>query len=183
MAQVVFKDLDKTRIRFQAMMHAVGEKEATLAFARAMNHEGRKSFTQVKRTLSKQTGIRVGDIAKATSFHPASKRTLRTVIKGTGAPIPLRYFGAKQFKFGVRARPWGRWQKFEGAFIVRSLGGTVFKNTGGFNNKSRRNNAIEKLWGPSIPREMLRGEVIAAFTRNADDVADRAMHELTRILH
>jgi hypothetical protein len=178
-----FRSLDKQAIRFEAMVWRAGETPARLAFARAMNHEGAKANTIVKRTIRKQSSIKIAHINSAISFHKAGKQTLRTVIRGTGAPIPLRYFGARQFKYGVGATVWGKRQRFPGAFIVGSLGGGVFKNTRGWNAKSKRNNAIEKMYGPSIPKEMLTKTVVDAFNATADNVALRAMHELSRILN
>ncbi len=45
--QIVIKDLDQTRLRYEAMVQRVGEGSAALAFSRALNHEGRKTFTAV----------------------------------------------------------------------------------------------------------------------------------------
>lgn len=179
----ILRSLDQQAIRFEAMVWRAGEKPARRAFARALNHEGAKAHTLVKRTLRKETSIKIGDINRAVSFHKAGDQTLKTVTRATGAPIPLRYFGARQFKYGVAATVWGRRQKFPSAFIVKSLGGGVFKNTRGWNAKAKRFNAIEKLYGPSIPKEMLEDAVVNAFLGSTDHVATRAMHELNRILN
>jgi hypothetical protein len=58
----------------------------------------------------------------------------------------------------VRAKIWGRAQTFRSAFVVKRYGGGVFKRTG----KSRF--PIEQLWGPSVPKEMLRDEAYEAWT-------------------
>lgn len=180
--QTMIRRLDKETIRMEALVYAIGEGEAKKVFARAMNHEGKKGYTAVRRKLNKQTSIKVKDIRRAVGWHPASYKTLKAAIRATGRPFSLRYFGARQFRYGVRARVWGKSQRFEGAFMVASLGNTVFKNTGGFNKKSRRNNAIEKLWGPSLPKELLTDEVVDVFRGKTDDISDRAAHELQRIL-
>jgi hypothetical protein len=177
-----FRSADRNAIKFEAMVQRVGQGDARKAFSRALNHEGKKAHTLVKRTLRQATSINIGHIGKAVSFHKAGQRTLKTVTRGTGAAVPLRYFGARQFKYGVGARVWGRPQRFPHAFIVRSIAGNVFKNTGEYSKKSRRNNAIQKLWGPSIPKEMLKPKVVDAFKGSANNVAERAMHELNRIL-
>jgi len=179
----ILRSLDKQAISFEAMVWRVGEKPARRAFARALNHEGKKAHTVIKRKLRDQTSIKISDINRAVSVHKAGDQTLRTVTRGTGAPIPLRYFGARQFKYGVSAKVWGKRQRFPGAFIVKSLGGGVFKNTRGWNSKTKRFNAIEKLYGPSIPKEMLEDAVVNAFVASTDKVAQRAIHELNRILN
>jgi hypothetical protein len=178
-----FNTADAKAIKFEAMVQRFGQGDARKAFARAMNHEGAKAHTVIKRKLRQQTSINTSHINKAVSFHRAGKQTLKTITRGTGAALPLRYFGARQFKYGVRAKIWGRGQRFPGAFIVNSIAGNVFKNTRGFNKKSGRNNAIEKLWGPSIPKEMMKPAVVDAFHGATGDVATRAMHELNRILN
>ena len=83
---------------------------------------------------------------------------MSTVTSGTGRHLPLSFFGAKQFSYGVRAKIWGRAQTFRSAFVVKRYGGGVFKRTG----KARF--PIEQLWGPSVPKEMLRDEAYAAWT-------------------
>ncbi len=177
------RHLDRQSLRFEAMAFRVGEGNARLAFARALNHEGAKATTVVKKQLRAQSSIKIAHINKAVSFHKAGRQTLKTIIRGTGAPIPLRYFGARQFKYGVRAKVWGRSQRFAGAFIIGKLGGNVFKNTRGWNAKAGRFNQIEKMYGPSIPKEMLTREVKDAFMGSADNVSSRALHELNRILN
>jgi len=173
---IIIRDLDRTRVEFEALVRRVGEGDATTAFRRALNHEGRKSFTAVRRALRGQTGIKMGEINAALRYRGASRQSLRAVITGTGRPMALRHFGARQFSYGVRAKPWGRAQQFHSAFIIDTLGGHVYKRSG----KSRL--PIEKLWGPSIPREMLRHETKATFEQSAQHVAPRAMHELSRLL-
>jgi hypothetical protein len=174
--------LDRQSIAFEAAVSRLGEKTARKAFARALNHETRKAHTAVKRKVRVISSIRTSHIAAAIKFHKAGDETLTTVIKATGAPIPLRYFGPRQFKYGVRATVWGKPQRFKSAFIVKSLAGGVFKNTGGYNAKQKRFNAIEKMYGPSIPKEMMTETVVNTFMGFADNVSTRAMHEITHIL-
>lgn len=174
--QVVLKELDQTRIRYEAMVQRVGDGVATMAFSRALNHEGRKTFTAVKREMRKQTSIPVSMITAAMKFKASSRAHLRTIISGSGRPLPLRLFGAKQYSYGVRATVWGRAQQFKSAFIVASKGGNVFHRT------SRKRLPIEKMYGPGIPQEMVKGDVVATFERSRTAVMERAMHEIKFIL-
>lgn len=174
--QVVIKDLDQTRIRYEAMVQRVGDGAANAAFSRALNHEGRKSFTAVKRSLRKQTDIPPGMIAAALKFRSSSQRNLRTIISGFGSELPLRFFKPKQFKYGVRAKVWGRFQTYPSNFIVGSLSGNVFHRT------SRKRLPIQRTFGPSTPKEMVKDETLETFERSGNHVMDRAMHELSRIL-
>ncbi len=180
---VVLRLLDRQAILFEAMLFKVGDKPAKRAFARSLNHEGKKAHTAVKRKLRDETSIKIGEISRSVVFVKAGDNSLRAIVRGTGSEIPLRDFGARQFKYGVAAKVWGKRQRFPGAFIVDSIGGNVFKNTRGWNAKAKRFNAIEKLYGPSIPKEMLEDTVVEVFSNIADGVSDRAMHELSRILN
>ena len=156
--QVRFLDADDVRIRFEAAITRMGEGEARRAFSMALNKEGRKSFTQMRRSLAQQSSIPRGAVNVATRFMFATRNTMATVTSGTGRHLPLSFFSAKQFSYGVRAKIWGRAQTFRSAFVVKRYGSGVFKRNG----KARL--PIEQLWGPSVPVEMLRDEAYGAWT-------------------
>ena len=153
--RVQFLEADDVRTRFEAACTRLGESEARRAFSMALNKEGRKSFTQLRRSLAQQSSIPRGAVNSATRFQSATRATMATVTSGTGRHLPLSLFGAKQFSYGVRAKIWGRAQTFRSAFVVKRYGGGVFKRTG----KARF--PIEQFWGPSVPKEMLRDEAHA----------------------
>ena len=173
---VVLRDLDQQRVRFEAMIRRVGERDAKLAFSRALTHEGRKGYTAVRRALRNQTSAKAREVSAATRFRGSSTRRLTTMIEAGGGHIPLKEFGARQFSYGVRAKVWGRTVRLRSAFIVDSMGGNVFKRT------TSRRLPVEKMWGPSIPKEMVKDQSLSVFESSAGNVADRAMHELNRIL-
>jgi hypothetical protein len=170
--RVRFLDADDVRIRFEAACNRLGEGEARRAFSMALNKEGRKSFTQLRRALSQQSSIPRGAVNAATRFKSSTRATMSTVTSGTGRHLPLSFFGAKQFSYGVRAKIWGKAQSFRSAFVVKRYGGGVFKRTG----KARF--PIEQLWGPSVPKEMLRDEAYAAWT----DQHPRVLKESGRLI-
>ncbi len=103
--------------------------------------------------------------------------------------LSLKHFGAKQFSWGVRAKPWGQTKRIDGAFIYAGTfrsgkvvgNGHVFTNTRGFSEKSDRFNAIEKEVGPSIPKEMVRGASLAAFQAQARDLQKDVEDMLAKI--
>ena len=107
--------------------------------------------------MRQQSSIPRGAVNAATRFKSATRATMSTVTSGTGRHLPLSFFGAKQFSYGVRAKIWGRAQTFRSAFVVKRYGGGVFKRTG----KARF--PIEQLWGPAVPVEMMRDEAFAAW--------------------
>lgn len=183
MTDLIFRDLDDVRIKFEATAWRIGSGAAEKVFARALTHEGRKGFTAVKRALRQQTSIKSGTISGAMRFTGAKQKALETRIVGRGREIPLKEFGAKQFTYGVRATVWGRSQRFPGAFmgprpgqVAASLGGHVFHRTG------TARLPIEKMFGPSIPKEMVKDQSREAFEAGVANILPRAMHELARVL-
>ncbi|MGA0615935.1 phage tail protein [Paracoccus sp. KR1-242] len=178
MASAHIRELNKERIVFEAMVKRANSKQAKLAMVRAINHETAKAHTQVKRVLRDETGIKYGDINSAVKRKRASvsSRRLSSAIIARGGAMPLKYFAARQFRYGVRAKPWNRAQRFDGAFIVKTLSGHVFKRSG------KKRLPIEMLWGPSLPKEMLREKAVNAFNKATDQIPARAVHEITRII-
>lgn len=176
--------LDRQSIKYEAMAQKVGRDAASLAFARALNHEGAKALTGVRKDMRDATSIRYGDISKGVKGLVAWKTRLHYVIEGTDRPIPLGNFaGAKQGKKGTSVKVWGKRQLHRRAFILASAGRGIFKNTRGFNSKSGRYNAIQTLFGPSIPDEMLKPSVTENFHKHGEGVHKRARTELDRILN
>ena len=170
--RVRFLEADDVRIRFEAACLRMGEGEARRVFSMALNKEGRKSFTEMRRSLAQQSSIPRGAVNASMRFKSATRSTLSTVTTGCGRHLPLSFFGATQFSYGVRAKIWGKAQTFRSAFVVKRYGGGVFKRTG----KARF--PIEQLWGPSVPKEMLRDEAYAAWT----DQHPRVLTESERLI-
>lgn len=176
MTRVVVKEINNARLIYQRALQQVGEGNAAKAFSRAMNHEGKKTFTKVKRVLRKQTDIPRDHIEAGTKFVRSSPGNLKTIIEGTGRHLPLRLFNARQFSFGVRAKVWGKHQRFPSAFIIAKYNGGVYKRL------TKKRFPIKQLYGPSIPVEIVKDATADTFLNSAADVSARAMHELARIL-
>ena len=56
--QLIIAPRDQVLARFGNALAALGEGQARIAMSRALNHEGDKGRTQVKRALVKQTWIK-----------------------------------------------------------------------------------------------------------------------------
>lgn len=174
--------------RYGNMLGAVGAGKARQAMARAVNYGGRKTAVQVRRALVKQTSIKRATINAQVRTKAAAHRgtgDIEFVIFARGSEIPLAQFGARQFSWGVRAKVWGRMQRFPSTFgapgdnpkVVAALGGQVFVRT------SADRLPIEKVYGPSIPKEMVIGESKEAFETHAVSETERRLrHELGRLL-
>lgn len=173
---------EANRLAYEAQIQRLGSDLAKRAYSRALNHVGRRGYTRVKRAVVQQSSIKMADVNRGTRFHSARLQSMLIRISATGEYLPLKYFGARSFSYGIRAKVWGRFVRYPRLFIIQSLGGNVFRNTGGFNRRSGRNNALEKAWGPAIPVEMLRDRSAAEFETMTPQLAARVEHELSRIL-
>ncbi|MBP2147943.1 phage tail protein [Xanthobacter flavus] len=161
--------------RIRAMLERA-EKLSPAAVARALNRTAERARTDITRALVKQTGLKFGRIRSATSLWRASAGSLQAEIKAKGGYTSLKEFSARRTAKGVSAAPWGRRQVFDGTFIVRRYGGHVYKREGA------RRFPIQKLYGPAIPVEMVKGQSLAAFNRAVEaELPKRLEHELGRI--
>lgn len=168
--------------RFQRALRDLGSTNALRAFSRGLNRTGDRAFTSVRRTLAKQVGL---SQAKTVALGGLKRRranlsNMEFKIESEGEHLSLRDFGARQFGYGVRAKPWGTSRRFAGAFIFAGSprsgqpvrGGHVFVRTGSASYP------IQMLFGPAIPNELVRGETAEAFEKATDALADRIRHEL-----
>ena len=60
--QPIISARDQVLARYGNALAVLGEGQARTALSRALNHEGDKGRTQVKRALVKQTGIKYGAV-------------------------------------------------------------------------------------------------------------------------
>lgn len=180
---VIIRDLDQTRIHFEAAVARLGEQAATRAFNRALNSEGNKVRTQVRRTLRQQsrtlrqqTGAKAALINRETRSIRSTFSNLTYTIEARGDYLGLSHFSPRQFAYGVRAKPWGRWQRFDSAFLVGSLAGNAFVREGSARLP------IRKMFGPAIPKEMVQDATRDAFEAAQPDVLAEATRQIEQLL-
>jgi len=173
---VIIRDLDQTRIHFEAAVQRVGQQEANRAFNRALNREGDKVRTAVRRALRQQTGAKAALINRETRSFRSTFSNLVYTIEARGDHLGLSHFSPRQFRYGVRAKPWGRFQRFEGAFLIGSLGNNAFVR------ETAARFPIKKMFGPAIPKEMVQHETKRAFEETQPDVLAEATRQLQRII-
>ncbi|MFN3832141.1 MAG: phage tail protein [Allorhizobium sp.] len=154
------------------------------AYSMALNKVATTVNSSVKKSVAQQMGTSQRNIVKhgGMKIYKASAGNLMAVIDVRGGYLPLKDFSPRQGKKGVSAAEWGNRKMHPGTWINRArlattkfastgrakAGGHVFKNTGGENKVSGRKNAIEVLWGPAVPREVVRDESQRTFYRIAD---------------
>jgi len=173
---VIIRDLDQTRIHFEAAVARLGEQAATRAFNRALNSEGNKVRTQVRRALRQQTGAKAGLINRETRSIRSTFSNLTYTIEARGDYLGLSHFSPRQFAYGVRAKPWGRWQRFDSAFLVGSMANNAFVREGSARLP------IRKMFGPAIPKEMVQDATRDAFEAAQPDVLAEATRQIEQLL-
>jgi hypothetical protein len=145
--------------------------------ALAVNHTLGKVETQVGRAVVKQTGLKYGAVKSAMKRYSANASTLRGEIVGRGPYIALKEFGARKTKKGVSAAPWATRRVFPHTFFVKAFGGNVFKR------KGKKRFPIKGLYGPAIPKEMVKDESARVFgVTVATQLPPRVQHELARLI-
>ncbi len=172
--QVIFKELNHTRVYFEAAVTKLGDRLARQAFSRALNREGDKTRTKVRRALRTQTGIKAGKInAGVRTGQRASWGDLTYIIEGRGKELPLSEFGAKQFSYGVRAKPWNVSRRFSGAFMQHGMA---------YHRTSAARYPIEGMYGPSIAKEIVKDDTAATFKQAQPAVLAEATRQIAKVL-
>lgn len=174
MTTIAFKWQGNGIARLTAAVDQLEGPRKRAALRRAVNHTGDKTFTVVRRVLAKQMGLKQADLQRrGLSKRRANDASLTFTIIGRGKHIPLKDFAARPGVRGVSAAPWGIRRMFKSTFVVKTLGGNVFKRIG------KKRLPIEKLWGPAIPRELVREMTTAAFQSTvAANLPARVEHEV-----
>lgn len=156
-------------------MRDLGSAKGRTAIARGMNHNQRTALTGVRRALVKQTSIKRTDVHAKTKLKRATRNHLQTEIIGMGGPMPLSYFGAKQFSYGVRAKVWGKFQQYKSAFTVARYGNAYVRTTAA-------RGPIKGMYGAGIAPEMIKDDVRHTWSSYSFKLAARVEHEYRRML-
>lgn len=143
--------------------------------AQAANAAGAKSKTQTVRSIAKASGLKAKDVRPKVKLVKAStsanRKSLEVRIETRGRRVRLIKFAAREktrkrqgrvvARLGVTAKPWGRTQTFETAFIAPvKYGRDESGSTDGvfvrYMGATRL--PIKQLYGPGIAREAERNE-------------------------
>lgn len=171
---------EQARLQFEAACYRVGQGMARKAFKEALNSETGKARTRVRWAVRKQAGVANRVVVKQIRMKPAKERSLQAELYASGRAVSLKEFAHTQGSYGVTAKVWNRSQLFESTFKVSALGGHVFKRR--FRTSTKDRLPIAKLWGPIIPREMMKERPVKEFEVSTDDVARIAMEKLQRLM-
>ena len=173
--QLIISARDQVLARYGNQLAALGERQARTAISRALNHEGDKGRTKVKRALVKQTGIRYGAVDKAMATVRATPATLTYMLRARGDETNIAWFGGVQRRKGVSAAPWSKRRIFQHAFIVPRFGRA-------FIGASKSRLPMRPLYGPNLARELVKDSSAAAWQSGVANIVARIGHEIARIL-
>jgi hypothetical protein len=173
--QLIISARDQVLARYGNQLAALGEGKAHKALSRALNHEGDKGRTQIKRALVKQSGIKYGAINKAVATVRSTPTTLTYTFKARGDETNIAWFGGVQRRKGVSAAPWNKQRIFRHAFIVPRFGRAFIRSS-----KSRL--PIRPLYGPNLARELVKDSSVAAWQSGVASIVARVGHEIGRML-
>jgi DNA-binding transcriptional regulator of glucitol operon len=169
-------------------------KRTRKAIVSALSRAGDMGFTQVRRSLAEQTGIKQADLVHGSSGIRKQLATLGSLeydVVAKSSCTPLSYFNPTQTGAGVSASPWGQRRVFQGAFMATVKSGHVgvWAHEAGPAQYARRVHAyysqvnIRQLWGPSITKEMIKEPTPTAFKKAVtDNFTPRLTHELERMI-
>jgi hypothetical protein len=173
--QLVINAKDQVLARYGNRLAALGDGQARRVMSRALNHEGDKGRTQVKRALVRQTGIKYGAVDKAMATIRATPATLTYRLKARGNETNIVWFGGAQRQKGVSAAPWNKRRIFAHSFIVPKFGRAFIRT-------SKKRLPIRWVYGPNLARELVKDTSAVAWQSGVANIVARIGHEIARML-
>jgi hypothetical protein len=173
--QLIISARDQVLARYGNALAALGEWQAHTTLSRALNHEGDKGRTQVKRALVKQTGIKYGAVDKSMATVRVTPATLTYTLKARGDETNIAWFGGIQRRKGVSAAPWNKRRIFRHAFIVPRFGRAFIRT-------SKNRQPIRPLYGPNLARELVKDSSATVWQSGVANIVARVSHEIGRML-
>lgn len=183
---------DSALSQFEELLKGLSGEQARRVMADALNKSGSKTRTAVKRELSRETGIKYGDIDRGMRVLRATPARLDFIIEQSGQETNLNMFGARQTARGVSSAPWRRRMVFDSTFLIPRFGNKVFQRTGGnltsqwgapkksWGGGQSGRFPISQLWGPNLAREIVKDKPAQAFEAGAEDLQRQVMSQLIR---
>lgn len=163
-----------------------------IALYNAINHEAAKLKTVIQRDIARSAGVSYARAGQTLTFMRANPGHLQAVIMSTDKAMKLSDFGTPGVG-GVagrnpRVKAWGKSKTYHGAFTIK-LGGRweIVKREEARSGAQRRNQngsgKIKVLYGPILPREMIRPgnpstQHLLAFM--PQQLIPRTLHELSQ---
>jgi hypothetical protein len=184
---ITIRALDGILKRYGNQLKSLGQKQAVKVMARALNYEGRRVYTLIKREVAKQSSIPYGQVSAGTKFKSSStamSSSLTASITAVGSYLTLPPFKPRQLKSGVSATVWHKRQRYKRSFgapgdkpgVVAALGGIPYHRAG----KARL--PIKPLFGANIAVELVRDAPPQIFQAAQSFIVARIEKEIAAVL-
>ena len=149
--------------------------KSVYAVARALDDVGAKTRTRVIRAVARQAGVPYGKARGViTSKTAMGAGAGEYSIIARDVTLSLKEFGPRRTAKGVSAAPWGKRRVFPHTFIGPN--GHVFARVMHGDHRAARL-PIHKLFGPAIPKEMVKDESEAVFYRVSESLLGAAIEK------
>lgn len=136
------------------------------ALSVGVNTTAKQIRTSAARKVAKQGGLKRKDVDPAIRVFPYSTpSTLTAFVRGSGRPIALFKFNAKQTGKGVTANAWGVRKLYKGTFIATMKSG----HTGVFARTTKKRFPIKELWGSGVTQVMSQAIVMSELEAEAKE--------------
>jgi hypothetical protein len=181
-------DLREACKKLGVAFDAFSDEIVNRALVNTLNRACAPALTAVRRAVAQQTSIKYGRVMahiKDSKAHP-NRLEYRIIAKDGAIPLIDFAVNAPMGK-APTVKVWGKQRKLKGAFVFKGRGVAIVKrvgkHAGGIKSKNRTGRAnVKTLWGPIIPREMIRPgfESLAVVKRIPERVQARLPHELSQ---
>ena len=163
---------------FQQAAAALAGPKLQQALREALSAAGGKARTQVRRALREQTNVKAASDVNVRTRSFMNGSALEYKIEGINKALPIDRVKGLEVQTGqgggVSAAPWNAPRQFQRSFV---LDGKYVARTGPDRFPLRR------LWGPSIMKELVKGESKDTFERYATaELEAQVTRKLERLL-
>jgi len=182
--KVEIKPGDQVMARFGNQVGSLGAGDAPRLMSMALNTEGNKGRTRVRRALMEQTGIRSHQIGKAMRTVRAGPGRLQYTLEAKAGETNISMFGLKvkwhegsamgQIRMlqTVSAAPWSTRREFPGAFSISRYGKRVFVRS------TDKRFPLKPVFGPNLAREIVKAQSRSEF----ETIGPKVVDEVGRLL-
>lgn len=177
-----------TSIR-EAINSIADTPRAHAALRRAINHTGNKTFTRVRREISRVSSVpqkilTQGDrkYGPRLTKRPASGGHLRFEITGSGKAIRIKHFAPKQRSKGWSFTIWQQKKHFKSAFFIgkgAKWASGHLKEGNFYVRVGKSRFPVHALYGATVSKEIIKNEVVTHFHNVVGaELPKRALHEI-----
>ncbi|MCJ8322776.1 MAG: phage tail protein [Rhizobiales bacterium] len=154
-------------IRLQKGLKELGNPRMNRVLYRANNAVGGTTRTIIKTNLVKETSLPSAHVLSRFKTNKAHSKNPTYHISVKDRHVRLIEFKGRQLKKMVTsAKVWGKRQKYKGTFIATMSNGRqgIFHHIKG--RTARGNQKIAMLYGPALPKELVRGDSWSLMTKH-----------------